>query len=185
MATKKQPGNVARDPRSSMHELDATTQKRAASKGRRRQTWNENAKNVLTVFGVEADPNYHYRIVNDDPTTGQLQKKLDLGYEFVNAGNNVQVGDKDANSASNVGNVVSKIVGPDRNGDPMRAYLLRIPKEFFEEDQEAKMAAVDKADNLLRSEWQEKAPSDKKHQNHIRGTFNYGDRETITPEDKL
>lgn len=52
-------------------------------------------RHILTVTGK--DPDYHYRIVNDE--SDRVQQFLDAGYELVNA-NDVQVGDKRVNSAS-------------------------------------------------------------------------------------
>lgn len=91
------------------------------------------ARNVLTVKGQ--DPNYHYRLVNDDED--RVQQFLDAGYELVPA-KDVEVGDKRINSASPEGSAKQVSVGGGKKG-----FLMRIPKEYFEEDQRTKQRSVD------------------------------------------
>jgi len=90
-------------------------------------------RNVLTVKGK--DPNYVYRIVNDqDDRITQFQ---DAGYEIVQK-DTVAVGDKRASSGSSLGSIATMSV--DRG---QKAYLMRIPKEFYIEDQALKQRTVD------------------------------------------
>ena len=44
---------------------------------------------------------------------------------------------------TDLGNAVSYIVGTNKDGSPMRAYLCRKPKSYFDEDQAAKHAELE------------------------------------------
>jgi hypothetical protein len=75
------------------------------------------------------DPNYVYRVVND--REGRIDKMQTIGYDFVQA--DEQIGDYRVAEGSKLGSAVSKPVGGGVNG-----YLMRIPKEYYEEDRKAK-----------------------------------------------
>lgn len=90
-------------------------------------------RNVLTVAGK--DPNYEYRIIND--SGDRVQEFLDAGYELVDA-DSVRVGDKRVNSVKPEGSIAQLSVGQGQ-----KAFVVRIKKEWYEEDQHAKMRKVD------------------------------------------
>jgi len=90
-------------------------------------------RNVLTVAGK--DPNYEYRIIND--SGDRVQEFLDAGYELVDA-DSVRVGDKRVNTAKAEGSIAQLSVGQGQ-----KAFVVRIKKEWYEEDQRAKMKKVD------------------------------------------
>jgi hypothetical protein len=92
-------------------------------------------RNVLSFRDL--DPKYTYRVIND--VDDRLARAQEAGYEFVES--KESLGDPKAAQASKVGSHVSKPVGGGRVG-----YLMRIPNEFYEEDQKAK------ADKLLETE---------------------------------
>lgn len=88
--------------------------------------------------------NYAYRIVNDRP--GRL---VDFNshddWDFVtNDGGAV------SENSSDLGARVSWIVGTGPDGQPLRAYLMRKPKSFYDEDQADKAADLDEQINQLR-----------------------------------
>ncbi len=89
-------------------------------------------RNILTVKGK--DPNYEYRIVND--VDDRIQQFQDAGYELVDK-DTATVGDKRVNAASSTGSVKDISVGGGQ-----RAYLMRIKKEWFEEDKARKLRQV-------------------------------------------
>lgn len=89
-------------------------------------------KNILTVTGKNA--NYEYRIVND--AGDRVQTFLDAGYEMVPK-ESVRVGDKRVNSASAEGSVSQLSVGQGQ-----KAFVMRIKKEWYEEDQSRKQKHV-------------------------------------------
>jgi len=91
-------------------------------------------------FGKQ-DPNYVYRVINDQDD--RLVLAQEGGYEFVTG--NEQLGDKRAAEGGKIDSRVSKPVG---NG--VRGFLMRIPKEFYEEDQNAKMGEVDEVEKSFK-----------------------------------
>lgn len=86
-------------------------------------------KQPLAVRGKESG--FHYRIVND--RDDRIADFLDAGYEVVRD-TNVSVGDKSVDRASTEGTVKRISVGA---GD--KAVLMRIPDEYYNEDQNAKL----------------------------------------------
>lgn len=97
-------------------------------------------RNILTVQG--RDPNYHYRIVNDiDDRVAEFQE---AGYEIVSR-EAVQVGDKRVNNASSLGSNKHISVG-----QGTKAFVMRIRKDWFDEDQAAKQAGVDEIERATK-----------------------------------
>ena len=94
------------------------------------------------------------RWVND--VGGQLQRFLDGGYVFVHnnkRGVNSKVGDDVNDGNTDLGSRISKVVDKTArtNSDPVRAYLMCIKKEWYDEDQKAKTAGVEKIDSQIRT----------------------------------
>lgn len=94
--------------------------------------------NILTVEGL--DPNYEYRWVNDEP--GRIDRFKLAGYETVE--HDVTVGDATADTSSQVGKVVTRPVGSGFTG-----YLMRIPKEYYEEDKAAFHRDIDEQEAAI------------------------------------
>ena len=97
-------------------------------RGRRPKRTPIGQRNILTVS--KRDPQYEYRWVND--VDGRVPMFEEAGYEAV-IDSTVEVGDPRAGDASQLGSTVRKPVG-----DGKSAVLMRIPKEFYKEDQDAK-----------------------------------------------
>lgn len=93
-------------------------------------------RNVLTVGGK--DPAYEYRIVND--TGDRVEQFKSAGYEVVSA-KDVTVGDRRVNAASAEGTAASVSVG-----GGTKAVVMRIKKEWYEEDQSRKQESVDQTE---------------------------------------
>jgi hypothetical protein len=89
-------------------------------------------RNVLTVAGKEAG--YEYRIIND--SGDRVQEFLDAGYEIV-SNDSVRVGDKRVNAATAEGSKAQLSVGQGQ-----KAFVVRIKKEWYDEDQARKQAHV-------------------------------------------
>ena len=68
-------------------------------------------------------PGYHLRWINDEP--GRIPRSQESGYAFVEP--------EEVGRVSN-DNRVSELVGVQRDGSPMVAYLMKIPTEFYLED---------------------------------------------------
>lgn len=87
-------------------------------------------KQPLAVRGKESG--FHYRIVNDKDD--RVLDFKDAGYEVV-SGTDATVGDKRVDRPAEEGSVKHISVG---GGD--KAVLMRIPEEWYLEDQDAKLA---------------------------------------------
>jgi len=98
-------------------------------------------RNVLTVAGK--DPNYVYRIIND--SGDRVQEFMEAGYELVKD-DSVKVGDKKVNKASSEGSLSQVSVGQGQ-----KAFVVRIKKEWYEEDQAAKQLRVDELENSTKA----------------------------------
>ena len=107
---------------------------RAKSRGSNRpvRTPVSGRRDVMTV--ANTDEAFVYRWVND--TQGRIDLFLKGGYEFVQE--DLAVGDKSVDSTSDISSMVSKGVGGGTT-----AYLMRISKEFYEEDRAAANRAID------------------------------------------
>ena len=93
----------------------------------------------------DKDEDYVYRWFNDKGS--RIQKAKAASYEFVNDSGHVGSGAEDRNS--DVGSGVSQIVGTKEDGSALRAHLMRIPRELYEEDQAAKQAPIDEMEDQL------------------------------------
>ena len=96
-------------------------------------------KNVMTVEGK--DDGYVYRWVND--IDNRVQRFKAAGYENVD--HEVEVGDESANRGSVVGKTVSKNVGHGTT-----SYLMRVKKEFYEEDMKEVQSTVDETEAAMK-----------------------------------
>lgn len=114
------------------------------AKGRKKRIPMGGSRSRLEVQGK--DPNYVYRWFNDQG--GRLAQAQQADYQFVTSDENVTVGAaEDLNTDE--GSYVSQIVGKTEDGKPMRAYLMKIKREFYEEDQATKQEQVDEMDAAI------------------------------------
>lgn len=112
---------------------------REESKHVRRKTLEDTfAAGRLTTQGL--DKNYHYRIENDEG--GKIERLKDLGYEVVTHNEGVKMGDA---NAKEVGTAISTTV----NKEGTKAYLLKQPKEFYEEDCAFEQKQIDESEKAL------------------------------------
>ena len=86
------------------------------------------------------------RWVND--TGGRLTQAQRGGYEFVY--DDINVGEGSENLNSDLGSYVSQVVGKNDDGSPIRAFLMTIDKDLYDEDQAAKNSQIDKVDESIR-----------------------------------
>ena len=90
----------------------------------------------------EKDPNYVYRFVND--TGSRIHNFQAAGYEFVSDAD-MKVGDSrvfDPSDNSSNKRVISN--------DGTTSYLMRIKKEFYDEDQAAKATLNDETEQAMK-----------------------------------
>ncbi len=99
-------------------------------------------KNVLTVVGKE--PGFEYRIVND--TEDRIAEFVERGYEVVTS-NKIQVGDKRVSKATSEGSPVQMSVGGGKKG-----VVMRIRKDWYDEDQKAKQDYVAETERATQQE---------------------------------
>jgi len=99
-------------------------------------------KQILNAVGK--DPNYEYRFVNDDGD--RVSQKMEEGYEHVPK-SDVKVGDKRVENASSEGSVTQVSVGQGR-----KAFLMRIRKDWYQEDQAVKQEYVDETERATKKQ---------------------------------
>ena len=103
-------------------------------------------RNRLSV--KDQDPNYVYRIVNitdaDGHPTNKLEARLEQGYEIVE---NSKIGDRRVDLPSSLGSA-----GETSVGRGAKAITMRIPREYYEEDQAMKQASIDDLENTMNAE---------------------------------
>lgn len=89
-------------------------------------------------------PGFERRVVCDRP--GRVEKFERGGWDFVTKENlgGPNPADGKVKAREGLGDVVSQVVGTHKDGSPMTGYLMEIPTELYEEDQEAKMTQLDK-----------------------------------------
>lgn len=97
-----------------------------------------------TMKRLEAE-NKIPRWINDDDHGQRIMNAREGDYEFVESVG--QVGDK----AVDADRRIRKLVGSHKDGSPKYAYLMAIPKEFYEEDQKAKEAVNQQVDDTIRA----------------------------------
>lgn len=97
-------------------------------------------RDILTV--TNKDPNYQYRWVKDMP--GRVQRFLDAGYSIVV--HETQVGQRTVDTGSRLGSAVTRLDGP------QTLVLMRISKEWYNEDQDAKQRELDALEDSLKPE---------------------------------
>lgn len=105
----------------------------------KRQRFN-GPRDIITF--ANKDPNYHYRVVND--VKDRLKRFESAGYEFVTS--DESLGDTGSGIATAPGTVVTRPVG-----DNVTGVLMRIKKEWYEEDQKVKQKEIDEREEGLRS----------------------------------
>ena len=89
----------------------------------------------------EKDPNFEYRFVND--TGSRIANFQSAGYEFV-TDDELKVGDSRVFDPSDLGS--AKCV---TSNDGTKSYLMRTKKEYYEEDQKAKLAHVAETEGAM------------------------------------
>lgn len=118
-----------------------------STKKRERVSFSGSRRRLSTELIPELAKAYRIRWFND--TSDRIDRAINGGYEFVlNKELDGRVGDKEVHGGnSDLNDKVSKIVTPDPVA-PVRAYLLKIRNEFWEEDKaehEARNNLIDEA----------------------------------------
>ena len=102
-------------------------------------------RNVLTVSGKDSD--YEYRIVND--SGDRVAMMQERGYEIV-TDKNIKVGDRRVANPTQEGSPVQASVG---GGE--KAYVMRIRKDWYNEDEAAKAAQIAETEQAMKRDAKE------------------------------
>lgn len=101
----------------------------------------------LQVYGDI--PGYHMHIINDVP--GRIEEALSSGYEFVSPS---EIGGTTTNVVSrntDLGDKVRFLVGQSDRGEGLYAYLMKLPQEWYDEDQQELQRVNDRVDHAIRN----------------------------------
>ena len=99
-------------------------------------------RNRLTV--ANKDPEYVYRVVNDVEDRVEILKGI--GYEIVPAAD-IKVGDSRVDVGSHVGSASTIALG-----QGVRGVVMRIKKDWYDEDQATKQLEVDKVEQTMKQQ---------------------------------
>ena len=103
-------------------------------------------RSLLTVEGKQ--PGFHYRWIRDTDESGsEVLRYLSAGYEFATRSEGLIIGDNAVYNSRAVGSMIRRSAG--RDGDFL--YLMKIPQEWYEEDQRAKAVKVDKTEEAIQN----------------------------------
>ena len=120
---------------------DAPRAQEVKRERRRRGDMGENRNLKLAVPDHVKDPNFTYRWVNDT-IGGRIQNMTQHDdWEVVSSAKIDGQGE---------GTAVARPVGSAESGAPLRAYLCRKPKDWHEQDQQEKQAAIDAREEDLK-----------------------------------
>lgn len=98
-------------------------------------------------------PGFHLHWMSG--TQGRISQALRAGYQFVspeevNLTNPDIAGAFGATNSSDLGTRVSALAGGEADGQAARLYLMKLPEEFWQEDQRLRDAANEKTAAMLR-----------------------------------
>jgi hypothetical protein len=88
------------------------------------------------------------RWINDEDHGQRLKNAIDGGYEFVNADGTEEVGT--TKEVQDRDRRIRKLVGANKDGSAKYAYLMAIPREYYDEDQAKKEATNRMVDDAIR-----------------------------------
>lgn len=119
---------------------------RAGSPEERRSKWRKQrvpGEVMRRKLSYPTEEGYVMRWRNDKDD--RIQSLLDRGWEHVQKTDGVTPGDPDVSNETgqDLGTVVSKVVGAEDDGRPIKSYLLKIKKEWYEEDRKEKDEYLD------------------------------------------
>lgn len=136
------PGSYRQDPR---ERLDPRTRidNREVSENERVPMGGNNLKMKLPDI-----PGYRTRWFNDTGERIETAKKG--GYTHITKAG-IKVGTGAEKGHTDLGAVVSMVVGTQSNGQPLRAYAMKIKQEWFIEDQAKKALAVRETESQIKS----------------------------------
>lgn len=125
---------------------------RAKSEQRPKRVPVSGFRNILGIHG--RDPEFEYRWVSDTDESGErIQRHLFAGYDFVSYNEINGVGQERVGNATDLGSIVTKPGGgQSADGKPLKLYLMKVPKEYYDEDQKRKVDETVEVERRMREE---------------------------------
>ena len=102
-----------------------------------------NSRNRLSLKNQEAG--YSYRIVNDEDD--RVSRFQEAGWELCSQETVGAIGDRRVDNASSLGSTAHFSVGKGT-----KAVLMRIPEDWYKEDQEVKQREIDEVENTMKND---------------------------------
>jgi len=100
----------------------------------------------LAVYGNI--PGYHLHIFNDE--AGRVEQALATGYEFVEPHEiDLETSRRVTETNGAVDNKIRHVVGKTEGNNAQYAYLMKIKKEYFDEDQKAAQDEITEKENYM------------------------------------
>jgi hypothetical protein len=106
-----------------------------------------NPRAKLQIDGYDIPNNKVARWVNDHP--GRLAAAEAAGYAFIED-SAVSVGEGPGDQRDNLSAKVCRNVGVKEDGSPLKAYLMVIDKDLYDEDQREKQRQIDEIDEAIK-----------------------------------
>jgi hypothetical protein len=101
-------------------------------------------RNILTLENT--NPNFHYFWAVDDSELGtEITRLRYAGYEFVRKEEKILVGEAQVYQTEDVGSLIRVPAGGGKYH-----YLMRIPLEWYEEDQARESAKIDESERAIK-----------------------------------
>lgn len=122
------------------------------SRTRRERTPFSASRKRLEVRYVDKDfeKKFHPHWFNDQD--GRIERAQEAGYEFVAPAEVIGVGDREVNSGNtDLNSKVSRVVGRAEGNHPIRAYLMKLQRDWYEEDQAKKQEVNALVDQAIRA----------------------------------
>ncbi len=127
-----------------VNQTSAPEQVTASGVRRKRGTFNgTQAKLSADVEKIRAQ-GYHVHIVN------RISELLDRGYEFILSHEVDGITTNVVSRNTDIGDKVRFLVGTQKTGDPLYAYLMKIKQEWYDEDMRDIQDRNDKIDESIR-----------------------------------
>ena len=106
------------------------------------------SRDVMTLD--QQDPNFVYRWVNDVKEGTRIKRFEEAGYEVVSKEEAGQIGDRGVESTTSPGDAATKVVGVDEQvGRPVAGVLMKIKREWYEEDQGVKEERIRRRERAI------------------------------------
>lgn len=135
---------------SAPHKADKPIPKRVAEtrkRRRRRDALGDEGRLKLSIAEAMKDPNYEYRWINDT-LGGRMTVKTKFDDWDPVTTSDLEGYEQNARDVSE-GTQIKRVAGQ-AGSEPLYSYLCRKPKEFFEEDKQAKLGEITDIEDRIR-----------------------------------